>query len=87
MPFALAALVGVHIVYLHTTGSRNPAVGDSDVEAVPFHSLFTLKDLVTIILILVLLMLVCFSYPDLFSDPVNFIPADSIKTPTHIQPE
>lgn len=29
----------------------------------------------------------CLCYPDLFSDPVNFRPADPMKTPAHIQPE
>lgn len=72
---------------LHETGSRNPLGVDSDAEAVPFHSFFILKDLVGIVVIIFLLMCVCLCFPDLFSDPVNFTRADSIKTPTHIQPE
>jgi len=79
--------VGVHIVFLHSTGSRNPFVGDPDVEVVSFHRLYVLKDLVGIVIIIVLILLVCLRYPDLFSDPVNFVPADPLKTPTHIQPE
>lgn len=87
MPFALFVLMCLHIMYLHETGSSNPLGVDADAEAVPFHRFYTLKDLVGITIILNILGFVCLSYPDLFSDPVNFTPADPIKTPMHIQPE
>lgn len=86
-PFLLVVLIVLHIIYLHETGSGNPLGVDSDAEAVPFHRFYTLKDLVGIVVMVRLLIFVCFCYPDLFSDPVNFRPADPIKTPTHIQPE
>lgn len=87
MPFVLFVLIGLHIIYLHETGSSNPLGIDADAEAVPFHRFYTLKDLVGIIIMLNLLGFVCLCYPDLFSDPVNFTPADPMKTPMHIQPE
>lgn len=87
IPFLLIALRGVHIFFLHETGSRNPLGVNSDAEAVPFHRFYTLKDLVGVVVIVRLLMVVCLSHADLFSDPINYNPADPLKTPTHIQPE
>nr|YP_009455672.1 cytochrome b [Lutraria maxima]AUH21198.1 cytochrome b [Lutraria maxima] len=86
-PFLLVVLIILHVMYLHETGSGNPLGISSDAEAVPFHSFYTLKDLVGIVVMASLLFLVCLCFPDLFSDPVNFFPADPMKTPTHIQPE
>nr|YP_009104584.1 cytochrome b [Mactra chinensis]AII19513.1 cytochrome b [Mactra chinensis]WLS55674.1 cytochrome b [Mactra chinensis] len=86
-PFLLLALSGVHIFYLHETGSSNPLGVDSDAEAVPFHSFYTLKDLVGVVVLIWVLGVICLCYPDFFSDPINFNPADPLKTPTHIQPE
>lgn len=81
------ALRGIHIFYLHETGSSNPLGINSDSEAVPFHSFYTLKDIVGIVVLVMLLFSVCIFFPDFFSDPINFNPADPLKTPTHIQPE
>lgn len=86
-PFILIVLVGVHIIFLHDTGSGNPLGVDSDAEAVPFHSYYVLKDLVGIVVMIGILFIIVFCEPDLFSDPTNYIPADPIKTPLHIQPE
>lgn len=86
-PFLLFVLVGIHIVFLHDTGSGNPLGVESDAEAIPFHSYYLLKDLVGIFLMLGILVLVSLCNPDIFLDPVNFMPADPIRTPLHIQPE
>lgn len=86
-PFILVVLVGVHILFLHDTGSRNPLGVERRVEAIPFHRYYTLKDLVGIVVAMGALFIVCLVSPDLFLDPVNFVPADPLKTPLHIQPE
>nr|BAB83788.1 cytochrome b [Ruditapes philippinarum] len=86
-PFIILALVVVHIVFLHSTGSSNPMGIDSDGDVVPFHSYYFLKDLVGMALMEALLILLCLMKPDLFLDPTNFIPANPMKTPVHIQPE
>lgn len=86
-PFILFILVGVHIAFLHETGSGNPLGIDSDAEAVPFHVFYTLKDLVGIFTMVRFLVMVCLCSPDMVADPTNFMPADPIKTPLHIQPE
>nr|YP_010983164.1 cytochrome b [Fulgoraria rupestris rupestris]WOJ51896.1 cytochrome b [Fulgoraria rupestris rupestris] len=87
VPFVIAALAIIHMLFLHETGSNNPLGVNSDGEKIPFHSYYTFKDLVGFIILLFLLsMLVLFS-PQLLTDPENFIPANPLVTPVHIQPE
>nr|Q8WEW8.1 RecName: Full=Cytochrome b; AltName: Full=Complex III subunit 3; AltName: Full=Complex III subunit III; AltName: Full=Cytochrome b-c1 complex subunit 3; AltName: Full=Ubiquinol-cytochrome-c reductase complex cytochrome b subunit [Scarturus elater]CAC80529.1 cytochrome b [Scarturus elater] len=87
LPFIVAALAVVHLLFLHETGSNNPIGLNSDVDKIPFHPYYTIKDaLGFLLLILVLLMLVLFS-PDLLGDPDNYTPANPLNTPPHIKPE
>lgn len=87
IPFVVAALRGVHLLYLHTTGSRNPLGVNSNTDKIPFHPYFTVKDLIGFFLVLVLFILIIFQYPWTLGDPENFIPANPLVTPLHIQPE
>lgn len=87
LPFVLLVLVAVHIIYLHRTGSNNPLGLRRDREKIPFYPYYLLKDLVGIFWIVGFLLFVVIFFPDVFLDPVNFVPADPIRTPTHIQPE
>nr|UPX89006.1 cytochrome b [Xyloredo nooi] len=86
-PFVLGLLIVVHMAFLHQTGSSNPLGLDSMNDCVPFHPYFSFKDFLGFFLFLGFLCLVVFFCPDFFSDPENFIPADKMKTPAHIQPE
>merc|ERR1711976_820416 len=87
VPFIILVLVVAHVVYLHETGSNNPLGLRRDSDKIPFHNYFILKDLFGIILLVLVLLLVAFLSPDVFLDPVNFSPADPLRTPLHIQPE
>nr|AAK21936.1 cytochrome b [Pteronotus personatus] len=87
LPFIIAALVVVHLLFLHETGSSNPTGIPSDSDMVPFHPYHTIKDILGILMMLTTLsMLVLFS-PDLLGDPDNYIPANPLNTPPHIKPE
>jgi len=87
LPFALAGIACLHLILLHETGSNNPLGLKSGSEIVPFHPLYTSKDIVGIVIFLgTLLGITCF-FPTLLSDPANFLPANPLVTPTHIQPE
>nr|AAL65889.1 cytochrome b [Blarina brevicauda] len=87
LPFVIAALAGVHLLFLHETGSNNPSGLSSDADKIPFHPYYTIKDILgALILILVLTCLVLFS-PDLLGDPDNYTPANPLNTPPHIKPE
>ena len=87
LPFAIAGLAGVHLYFLHETGSNNPLGLKSSSEITPFHPLYTSKDLVGVILFLGSLMAIRCFFPTLLRDPANFLPANPLVTPTHIQPE
>nr|QIJ99329.1 cytochrome b [Ochotona pusilla] len=87
LPFIIAALVMVHLLFLHETGSNNPTGIVSDSDKIPFHPYHTIKDtLGFLLLITILLALVLFS-PDLLGDPDNYTPANPLNTPAHIKPE
>lgn len=74
-------------MFLHETGSNNPLGVPSDYDKVPFHVYFTSKDLVGFILFIIGLAGLALLYPTALSDPENFIPANPLVTPPHIQPE
>nr|YP_010610451.1 cytochrome b [Enteromius thysi]WAO28718.1 cytochrome b [Enteromius thysi] len=87
LPFIVAAMTILHLLFLHETGSNNPIGLNSDADKVPFHPYFTYKDLLGfMIMILTLLLLALFS-PNLLGDPENFTPANPLVTPPHIKPE
>nr|QNN19366.1 cytochrome b [Sminthopsis macroura]QNN19475.1 cytochrome b [Sminthopsis macroura] len=87
LPFIITALVIVHLLFLHETGSNNPSGINPDADKIPFHPYYTIKDaLGFMFLLLVLLSLALFS-PDSLGDPDNFSPANPLSTPPHIKPE
>lgn len=87
LPFIVAAITIIHLLFLHQTGSNNPLGINSNSSKIPFHPYFSFKDIVGFIIILILLILLCLINPYLLGDPDNFIPANPLVTPVHIQPE
>nr|YP_010350014.1 cytochrome b [Neritina iris]UOH96884.1 cytochrome b [Neritina iris]URF21525.1 cytochrome b [Neritina iris] len=87
LPFAIMAMTVIHLLFLHETGSNNPLGINSDTDKIPFHSYYTFKDLVGFVVLLFLLTLLVMFSPQLLGDPENFIPANPLVTPVHIQPE
>lgn len=87
LPFVLLVLVGVHVIFLHETGSGNPLGLDTSGDLIPFHPYYTVKDMLRLVLVLSGFLIICFVFPDLFGDPINFIAANPMRTPLHIQPE
>nr|BBB16216.1 Cytochrome b [Pagurus lanuginosus] len=86
-PFVVAALSAVHIVFLHQLGAGNPLGISSQVDKVPFHPYFTYKDIVGFVVMLWALLILSLLFPFALMDPDNFIPANPMVTPKHIQPE
>nr|AAV91474.1 cytochrome b [Sus scrofa coreanus]ABB45800.1 cytochrome b [Sus scrofa] len=87
LPFIITALAAVHLLFLHETGSNNPTGISSDMDKIPFHPYYTIKDILgALFMMLILLILVLFS-PDLLGDPDNYTPANPLNTPPHIKPE
>jgi len=87
LPLILVAFSAVHIIYIHEKGSRNPLGVKRDSIKVPFHAYFSVKDFVILVVYLIVLRFVVFLMPSVIGDPENFIPANSLVTPSHIKPE
>nr|Q5VJ57.1 RecName: Full=Cytochrome b; AltName: Full=Complex III subunit 3; AltName: Full=Complex III subunit III; AltName: Full=Cytochrome b-c1 complex subunit 3; AltName: Full=Ubiquinol-cytochrome-c reductase complex cytochrome b subunit [Phaner furcifer]AAS00137.1 cytochrome b [Phaner furcifer] len=87
LPFIISALVMVHLLFLHETGSNNPLGLKSNSDKIPFHPYYTIKDLLGLLLLLMLLMMLVLFHPDLLGDPDNYSPANPLNTPPHIKPE
>nr|QXX99624.1 cytochrome b [Graphium xenocles] len=86
-PFIILMLTMIHLLFLHQTGSNNPLGINSNLDKIPFHPFFTFKDLIGFIILLFSLILLTLTNPYLLGDPDNFIPANPLVTPIHIQPE
>jgi len=87
LPFIVLAITIIHLLFLHQTGSNNPIGLNSNVDKIPFHPYFTYKDIVGFIIIFFFLIVLVLVSPNLLGDPDNFIPANPLVTPAHIQPE
>nr|YP_010164570.1 cytochrome b [Monolepta hieroglyphica]QRM91333.1 cytochrome b [Monolepta hieroglyphica]QTH79286.1 cytochrome b [Monolepta hieroglyphica]QUA05774.1 cytochrome b [Monolepta hieroglyphica] len=87
LPFIVFALMIIHLLYLHQTGSSNPIGTKSDIDKIPFHPYFTFKDILGALIMTFLLVFLTLHNPYLLGDPDNFIPANPLVTPVHIQPE
>nr|YP_009918091.1 cytochrome b [Serratella sp. Yunnan-2018]QLP88993.1 cytochrome b [Serratella sp. Yunnan-2018] len=87
LPFIVAAATMVHLLFLHQTGSSNPLGVNSNLDKIPFHPYFSFKDIVGFIGLSAFLVILTLLDPYLLGDPDNFIPANPLVTPVHIQPE
>nr|QOY24520.1 cytochrome b [Chamaepsila rosae] len=87
LPFIVLAMTMIHLLFLHQTGSNNPIGLNSNIDKIPFHPYFTFKDIVGFIVMIMLLVMLTLMNPYLLGDPDNFIPANPLVTPIHIQPE
>nr|YP_010586093.1 cytochrome b [Ceraclea indistincta]UZZ43829.1 cytochrome b [Ceraclea indistincta] len=87
LPFILLAMVMIHLIFLHQTGSSNPLSIKYNIDKISFHPYFTYKDILGFFIMFTMLMILMIWYPYLLSDPDNFILANPLVTPIHIQPE
>nr|YP_010490446.1 cytochrome b [Ibla cumingi]UWM12932.1 cytochrome b [Ibla cumingi] len=87
LPFIILAMVMIHLLFLHQTGSNNPLGVNSDIDKLPFHPYFSFKDILGFSILIILLLFITLSSPFLLGDPENFIPANPLVTPEHIKPE
>nr|QTF76096.1 cytochrome b [Rhipiphorothrips cruentatus] len=87
LPFLILIFVILHILFLHSTGSSNPMGTSENLDKIPFHPFFTIKDLITIFIMMMMLFYLNTFSPYLLGDPDNFMVANSMVTPIHIKPE
>lgn len=87
LPFVVAAVVFLHLVFLHQTGSNNPLGINCNSDRVPFHTYYSTKDALGFIIALTLFISVILFAPNMLTDPENFLLANPLVTPIHIKPE
>lgn len=99
LPLVLLGLVAAHLIALHEVGSNNPdgieikekkdPVTHIPLDGIPFHPYYTVKDIVGVSVFLIVFSAILFFAPEMggyFLEANNFIPADPLKTPSHIAP-
>nr|AVE14724.1 cytochrome b [Glauconycteris egeria] len=87
LPFIISAMVMIHLLFLHETGSNNPTGIPSNTDMIPFHPYYTIKDILGMFTMITILMALVLFSPDMLGDPDNYIPANPLNTPPHIKPE
>lgn len=87
LPFALAGLAVVHLIALHEHGSNNPIGVDSNIDKVPFHPYYSIKDLFGYAIFAIFFASFVFFAPNVLGHADNYIPANPMVTPAHIAPE
>lgn len=87
IPFIIFALVILHLFFLHLNGRSNPLGISSNTNKVSFHYYYSVKDLYIFFLFLFVFLFVTLNNGYDLMDAENWIPANSLVTPTHIQPE
>nr|UAT98563.1 cytochrome b [Penthicodes atomaria] len=87
LPFILTVMIMLHLIFLHETGSSNPLGMNNNIDKIPFHPYFTIKDILGITMTMALFTMTININPYITMDPENFTPANPMTTPPHIQPE
>lgn len=87
LPFIIIVIVILHLFFLHLTGSRNPLGINRNIYKIKFNPIFSSKDFIGFSFIILLFTLIITFYPYTLGDRDNFILANPIITPEHIQPE
>lgn len=87
LPFIVLAFSIVHLLFLHQTGSNNPLGIKLNIDKIPFHPFFSIKDLFGYTMFILILFFLNLNAPYVLGDPDNFSPANPLSTPVHIQPE
>lgn len=98
IPLSLIFLIRLHLIALHKVGCNNPEgiciptkpyLHNKALFKVPFHPYYTIKELHALLIFLFIFSIIVFFFPEMygyFLDTNNFIPADPLLTPSHIQP-
>ena len=99
VPLVLLGLVAAHLLALHEVGSNNPDGIEIKqhkdprtglpLDGIPFHPYYTVKDIFGVSVFLMAYFIIVFFAPEMggyFLEANNFIPADQLKTPSHIAP-
>ena len=86
IPFIILALMLLHLIFLHETGSSRRIFLHTNETKIKFNYNYVIKDMVRVSP-LFLFMFFIFVSPYKLGDPENFIFANPLMSPLHIQPE
>jgi ubiquinol-cytochrome c reductase cytochrome b subunit len=98
IPLVLLGLVAAHLIALHEVGSSNPdgievkehlGPDGHGLDTIPSHPYYSTKDMFGVSMFLLIFSAVVFFAPEMggfFLEYNNFLPADALKTPSHIAP-
>ena len=98
IPLAILGLVAAHILALHEVGSNNPdgvEIKENKnekgvpVDGIPFFPYYVVKDALGVVVFAAVFCTILFFAPEMggyFLVYNNFVPADPLKTPSHIAP-
>nr|UYB78104.1 cytochrome b [Ixodes pacificus] len=87
LPFLLLFMVMIHILMIHEKGSSNPLGLNLNIDKIPFHPYFTVKDILGFLMTLLFFSIIVLIMPYILNDSENFNVANPLVTPPHIQPE
>lgn len=87
LPFIIILFTFIHLFFLHLTGSNNPLGINRNFDKITFSPYFLIKDLIGLIMFIWIFFILALIFPYILNDHNNFIIANSIITPNHIQPE
>jgi quinol-cytochrome oxidoreductase complex cytochrome b subunit len=87
LPFILSALIIVHLISLHITGSNIPTGINPNKDKTSFHPYYSVKDSIGVVVYIIIVLTFSIIFPYDMGDPENFNPANPLRTPIHIQPE
>ena len=87
LPFVIAGMAVVHLSLLHYNSSNNPLGCSSTMDKIPMYPFFIVKDVFSLLLMLVAFSAFVFFAPNYLGHPDNYIEANAMVTPAHIVPE
>jgi ubiquinol-cytochrome c reductase cytochrome b subunit len=89
LPFMIAGVVVLHIWALHVVGQNNPTGIEpkSTEDTVAFTPYATSKDVFATCVFFIIFAWFVFYVPNYTGDPDNYIEANPLATPAHIEPE
>ena len=87
LPFLIAGFTIIHLALLHKVGSSSPVKSNNGLDYVPFYPYYVSKDLFAFSVYLLVFSFFVLYYPNFLNHPVNYIPANPMRTPAHVVPE
>ena len=87
IPFVIATIVLIHLLFLHQTGSNNPLQLNKNSDKISFHPHFTVMDILGFTITIIIRTVLTLNELNTLRDQDNFTPANPLVTPVHIRPE